>query len=175
MKVKRVEVDSRIKTVGLVADTHIPARAKALPPKLYRALDGAHLILHAGDLVDEMIISDLEAIAPVIAVAGNMDPPHLQQRLGRLKVIKIGDISIGLFHGDVAGHRANFDRTRELFGTEKLQAIVFGHLHEPLVKNHGGILYINPGSAVEPRRAPHPSCGLLSITNGALKGEIIYL
>jgi uncharacterized protein len=175
VKYEEVLYGEEIKEIGVLSDTHIPARNRFLPPELFRLFEGLGLILHAGDLVDEKVIDELQVIAPVEAVAGNMDPPNLQRRLGCLKLVKVGGISIALLHGDIGGRRVGFDRLREIFKPAKPQAIVFGHIHEPVNKLHKGILYFNPGSAVDPRRVPRPSCGRLLIEDYRISGEIIYL
>lgn len=175
ISLKTVEYDRAISEIGVVSDTHIPARAAFLPPALFKVFDGVQLILHAGDLVDEKVIDDLSVLAPVEAVAGNMDPTGLQVRLGKLKLVKVGSVLIGLLHGDIAGRRVSFNRVRDLFRPVEPQVIVFGHLHEPLNREDGGTLFFNPGSAVDPRRTPRPSCGKLKITGTEVKGEIIYL
>jgi hypothetical protein len=175
LSLKTVEYDRAIAEIGVIADTHIPARASYLPPALFDIFDGVQLILHAGDLVDEKVITELSALAPVEAVAGNMDPPGLQTSLGKLKLVTLGPVLIGLLHGDIAGRRVSFSRVRDLFRPAEPQVIVFGHLHEPLNRVKGGVLYFNPGSAVDPRRAPRSSVGKLKITGTEVKGEIIYL
>lgn len=63
--------------IGVVADTHIPGRARALPEALLRGLAGVDLILHAGDICVAPVLDWLAELAPVIAVAGNNDPPAL--------------------------------------------------------------------------------------------------
>lgn len=174
-QVKVVNYDPAIKLIGVVADTHVPSRAHFLPPRLFEIFADVQLILHAGDLVDEKVIDELSAIAPVEAVAGNMDPPRLQQKLGRLKLIKIGRLRLGLLHGDLEGRNVVFKRITELFLPENPAAIIFGHLHEPVNKKVEQILFFNPGSAVEPRRSSLASCGRMIIRGNELNGEIIEI
>jgi len=52
----------------VLADTHIPRRAKGLPEGLLSHLEGADLILHAGDLLDPALLDELTLYAPVRAV-----------------------------------------------------------------------------------------------------------
>jgi len=172
---KTVQYSSAIKEIGVVSDTHIPTRGRSLPAQLFGLFEGVQLILHAGDLVEEQIIDQLRSLAPVEAVAGNMDPAHLKNRLGRLKLVKIGEISIGMLHGDLSGRRVNFDRVKENFSPVQPRVIVFGHLHEPLIKEVEGTLYFNPGSPVDPRRTAQPSCGRLLINGSKISGEILYI
>ena len=173
--IKIVSYGPEVTRIGVISDTHLPTRARTIPNKIFELFAEVQLILHAGDLVDQSVIDELGVIAPVEAVAGNMDPLHLDHKLGRVKLIRIGPLSIGMLHGDIGGRAFNFNRVRELFLPEQPAAIVFGHLHEPVAKRVDGILYFNPGSAVEPRRVAKPSCGLLNIRGAEISGEIIYL
>jgi uncharacterized protein len=174
-EIKTVRYGSDVKTIGVLADTHIPTRGRFIPAQLFRIFNKVQLILHAGDLVDEKVLIELGALAPVEAVAGNMDPPELQTSLGKLKLVEAGGVVIALLHGDLAGHRVSFGRLNGLFMPTKPKVIVFGHLHEPVNEMHGDILYFNPGSAVDPRRSPKPSCGRLQINGFDVSSEIFYL
>lgn len=170
-----VQIEGEVRRIGVISDTHVPRRARFLPPVLFRELEGIDLILHAGDLVDESVLVELQALAPVQAVAGNMDPPHLHERLGRRKLIRAGALQIGLIHGD--GMRLSTQqRAEEAFSSYRPQAIVFGHSHRPLCAYSGDRLMFNPGSCVDPRWAGRPSYGLLQVEpGGSVRGEIIYL
>ena len=168
-----VKPRGRIERIGVLSDTHIPARARCLPAELFERLQGVDLILHAGDLVDESVLLELAALAPVEAVAGNMDPPHLQELLGRKKLLQLGGLQIGMIHGD--GWRGTvLQRARDAFEEIKPQAIVFGHSHQPLCRRFGGTLLFNPGSPVDPRRARRPSYGLLELSRDGITGEIVH-
>ncbi len=173
-EIKVVKYDQEITEIGVIADTHIPTRGRYLPPKVFELFDGVQLILHAGDLVDEKIMVELQALAPVEAVAGNMDPGDLQTRLGRIKLVQLKELSIGLLHGDLSGRKINPDQVLKVFEPNRPKAVVFGHLHEPVSQMHRETLFFNPGSATDPRRR-QPSCGRLKILNGEVKGEIFYL
>lgn len=164
---------SRVFRIGVVSDTHIPSRARFLPPDLYNILNGVDLILHAGDLVEESVLTELASLAPVEAVAGNMDQGHLW-KLGRCKLIRVAGILIGLLHGD--GDRAAImPGTGAAFSAYKPGVIVSGHTHRPRNQDQGGVLMFNPGSPVDPRWGSKPSCGLLTLKNSLVTGEIISL
>src|SRR5690606_33961 len=89
--------------IGVISDTHIPQRAKTIPPIVYQLFSGVALILHAGDLTTDDVIVQLEAIAPVYAVHANVDPPDLVRRLPKKREIHVGGVRIGLIHGDGPG------------------------------------------------------------------------
>lgn len=174
-RIQEIKIDRPVTRIGIISDTHIPTRGRSLPRRLFTALAGAELILHAGDLVERSVLEALCTLAPVEAVAGNMDPPALQRELGRAKLIRAGTAVLGLVHGDGAGHSSTPQRALETFRLARPQAIVFGHSHRPYCECHEGILLFNPGSAVDPRWGRHPSCGLFYVETAGLRGEIIYL
>lgn len=161
--------------IGVVSDTHIPVRAKQLPAALPEIFTGVDLILHAGDLVDKMVLDELAQIAPVEAVAGNMDPTELSQRLGRKKLIRAGGFLIGLVHGDEGNPRIKTpQRALAAFAETQVDAIVFGHSHQPFSERVGSVLLFNPGSPTDRRREKKFSCGLITLSD-EIRGEIIYL
>ncbi|MEK6698468.1 MAG: metallophosphoesterase family protein, partial [Nitrospirota bacterium] len=82
--------------VGVLSDTHIPVTVKSLPPAIFDIFKDVDLILHAGDVVELSVLDELRAIAPVEAVAGNMDPLETQQALPAKKIIQIGKYRVGL-------------------------------------------------------------------------------
>ncbi len=165
-----------IRRIGVVSDTHIPTRGRHLPEALWRVLEGVELILHAGDLVEESVLAELAALAPVHAVAGNMDPRPLLNRLGEKLLLRAGSVRIGLVHSHGSGGRT-WERARAAFAREDPfpDVIVFGHSHQPFNETVAGTLLFNPGSAVDPRWMGRPSCGRLHLSGAEIKGEIIFL
>lgn len=166
--------------IGVISDTHVPARARHIPKELFRLLDGASLIIHAGDLVEDKVITDLESIAPVEAVAGNMDSSFFHRKLGRKKIITAGGMNIGLVHGRGRMNDAPLRAYHEFFEPEpagdiKPDGIIFGHTHFPVMEYIKGVFLLNPGSPVEPRMGSIPSCARLWAENNILKGKIIPL
>lgn len=160
--------------IGVISDTHIPARASSLPPQVFTFFEGADLILHAGDLEEESVIEELGTLAPVEAVAGNMDPVDLKIKLGTQKIINLGEVSLGLMHG--AGMpRGVPDLVLSRFSGFKIQALIFGHSHVPLLEQREDVLLINPGSTADPRRGSSPSCARLFVEGRKLRAEILYL
>ncbi|MEW5785477.1 MAG: metallophosphoesterase family protein [Bacillota bacterium] len=171
--VSEIKLNIPVRRIGVVSDTHIPTRARSLPKDLCTVLKGVQLILHAGDLVSDSVLDDLQVIAPVQAVSGNMDPPELRALLGRLKLVHVGSLTFGLVHGD--GTRGStLQRAVSAFAALKPSVIIFGHSHFPHNEYHADTLIFNPGSAVDPRRAPGRSCGILTLKGASVRGEIIY-
>lgn len=141
--------------LGILADTHLLPRGGAppLPPALLAGLLGVDAILHAGDIACAEVLQALGRIAPVHAVAGNVDPPELG--LPGRRLLEMDGLTIGLTHGHLGPGRTTPERARRAFPRPPA-VIVFGHSHEPLIEAvPGGPLLVNPGSPTQPRgRAP---------------------
>ncbi|HET7258104.1 MAG TPA: metallophosphoesterase family protein, partial [Candidatus Acidoferrum sp.] len=124
--------------IGLISDTHGLMRDAAL-----RALRGVDLILHAGDVGAPEILETLKALAPVIAVRGNVDSSAWGRALPLTEVIEAGPATIYMLHIledlDLSPAAAGFD------------IVISGHSHKPGQYWKDGVLYVNPGSA-GPRR-----------------------
>jgi putative phosphoesterase len=131
-------VDGLIRCIGLISDTHGLLREEAV-----RALHGSDLIVHAGDVGKPEIIAALEAIAPVVAVRGNIDRGAWAQALPATAVAEAGPVLLYVLH-DI--HELDLDPAVAGF-----HIVVSGHSHQPSRTERSGVLYINPGSA-GPRR-----------------------
>jgi putative phosphoesterase len=155
--------------IGVVSDTHLPRFGKALPSPLVAALQQHEvaMILHAGDFTEPMVADWLAAIAPLTAVAGNNDGPALVARFGRRQIVTVGGVRIGLVHGD-GRHGTTLGRARAAFAGTPVDAIVFGHSHQPYCQRHDGIWVVNPGSPADKRREPLFSFAILSVVDGTI-------
>lgn len=156
--------------IGVISDTHIPYRAKTIPPVVYEIFRDVAMILHAGDLVTLDVITQLEAIAPVYAVYGNVDPLDVVQRLPKKREIQVEGVRIGLVHGDGPGGSTP---ERALAAFSGVDCVVFGHSHSPVCRRMGDVLLFNPGSATDRRFQPKHSVGVLTVQDGKIDGEIV--
>lgn len=150
--------------IGIISDTHGLVR-----PEVYEAFEGVDLILHAGDIGSYDVILELEPIAPVKAVVGNVDTDLLHRFEEKIS-FQLADRAIHLQHilhdipqeNKPAGNRIN-----EIF--------IFGHSHQPMNNQVGETLYFNPGSA-GPRRFKLPiTVGRISLNVDNVTGKIISL
>lgn len=157
--------------VGVVSDTHLPRFGRTLPPALVRGLKKAKVdcIVHCGDLTERLAIELLEAIAPVIAVAGNNDGKTLQKELGEQRILDVDGRRIGVVHGHAGKGRSTPDRAFNAFAGEAVDAILFGHSHIPYRTQREGILLFNPGSCTDKRLNPLYSYGIVRVANGVLR------
>ena len=148
--------------IGIVSDTHGLLRPEALA-----ALRGSDYIIHAGDVDDGAILSELAEIAPVTAIRGNVDHGAWSRKLPTTDVLEVQGVSIYVLHNLV-----ELDLKPEAAG---FAAVIYGHSHVPKQELKNGVLYFNPGSA-GPRRFRLPvTIGRLRVKEGKVSGDIIEI
>ena len=158
--------------IGLISDTHIPDRARVLPQKVLEAFSDVELILHAGDLTSPRVIEELETLAPVMAIQGNMDRAN-GLRLPRARIVEVDGLKIGLIHGEVYP-RGDSDQLLYLAKELDADILVSGHSHQPKIEQKDGVLLLNPGSPIVPRLADR-TVMILEIKNREVDVEIIKI
>jgi uncharacterized protein len=158
-----------VKTIGLISDTHVPKKAMCIPKQVFEILEKADYIIHAGDLVELAVIDELEQIAPVLAVCGNMDSLEVAGALPKLNSMKVFDWRIGVTHEPYSSSQLEETALQNGFNV-----FVYGHTHVADIKWENKILYINPGSPTDPASSmDKPSVALLKITKEAITPQIV--
>ena len=148
--------------VGVISDTH-----GLLRPEAFTALRSSEHVIHAGDIGAPGIIPELERIAPVTAIRGNVDREPWTNRFPETEVVELGGLQLYIIHDlnalDLNPRAAGF------------AAVISGHSHQPKQELKDGVLYFNPGSA-GPRRFRLPvSIGTLEVSGSRINGKIIEL
>lgn len=143
-----------------MADTHVPKRARDLPPELWAAVDAADVVVHAGDWVELPLLDALAARAKrLIACYGNNDGPALRGRLPEVARAELAGVRLAVVHetGPAAGRE---QRCAARFPDVDL--LVFGHSHIPWDSTAAtGLRLLNPGSPTDRRR--QPACTYLTV------------
>ncbi|HWS51349.1 MAG TPA: metallophosphoesterase [Microbacterium sp.] len=144
----------------LLADTHIPARAKRLPDAVLRAVEQADLVVHAGDWVDLATLDLLETRARTLrGVYGNNDGPELRHRLPEIARFPVEGLEAAVIH-ETGGTRAREQRMDAAFPGVDL--LIFGHSHIPWdTVSPAGMRLLNPGSPTDRRR--QPVCTMMTV------------
>ena len=163
------------KVVGLISDTHVPVRAKEIPKEVFKVFENVDYIVHAGDLVEMSVIDELEQIAPVLVVYGNMDGPEIRGKLTKVNSFKVFDWKIGVMHDP--GALFGTSKMREIAKLNGFNVLVYGHTHSANMKWENDMLFVNPGSPTNPARPfiVKPSVGLLRITKEKIVPQIIQI
>jgi len=150
-----------MRIIGAISDTHGLLRPQALA-----ALAGYDPIIHAGDVGSPDVLVKLGALAPVHAVRGNVDHGAWVADLPMMQRIEIDGFRIYVIHilAELNPQTAN-----------NVDAVIYGHSHQPKIETKNGILFFNPGSA-GPRRFRLPiTVGRITAEHGRLRAEIIEL
>jgi putative phosphoesterase len=151
--------------IGVISDTH-----NFLDPKIHELFAGVGHILHAGDIGNATIISELELIAPVTAVYGNndMNLPFRETEIIELAARKF------LVHHIINPH-APGERVLERIARELPDVIVFGHTHKRFCETMGGILFFNPGYSGKPKLNLERSAAILHCDEKEIRAEFLPL
>jgi len=138
----------------LVADTHVPKRARTLPDRLWSEIETADVVMHAGDWVDVRLLDELEARSRrLVGVWGNNDHGALRERLPEVAHVEIEGIRFGVTH-ETGAAKGREERCSARF--PDLDVLVFGHSHIPWdTTSRSGLRLLNPGSPTDRRRQPH--------------------
>ncbi|RJP23563.1 MAG: metallophosphoesterase [Candidatus Abyssobacteria bacterium SURF_5] len=127
--------------IGVLSDTH-----NHLSPKIFDVFAGVDQIMHAGDIVSMDIIIELSAIAPVIAVCGNMDSPEIAARYPQDQRVVLAGVDIFMTHNG-----GMLLRSPKLFearcGPKRPDVFIWGHTHRVENRWIDTMLSLNPGSA----------------------------
>lgn len=157
----------------LIADTHLPQRAKELPDVVWDAVGQADAVVHAGDWVHDSLLDELEARSNhVIGVYGNNDGPSLRNRLPEIARAEFEGVRIAVIHetGPAKGREARCDRW-----FPDTDVLVFGHSHIPWDSTTTNDLrLLNPGSPTDRRRQPYCTYFTVEIHTGELRDLTVH-
>ena len=139
----------------LVSDTHVPARARRVPDDVWRAVDAADVVVHAGDWVDVATLDAFEdRAAQLVGVFGNNDGPGLRVRLPEVARVVVEGVRVAVVH-ETGAAEGRSRRVDARFADDRPDLLVFGHSHIPWdALTPGGTRLLNPGSPTDRRRQP---------------------
>jgi putative phosphoesterase len=145
----------------LLADTHIPRRARDLPEQVWSAVENADVVFHAGDWVEAALLDEFERRSNrLLGVFGNNDGPELRRRLPETATANLDGVRFAVVHetGPAKGREVRCDA---LF--PDADVLVFGHSHIPWdTVSPNGLRLLNPGSPTDRRR--QPACTFMEAT-----------
>jgi uncharacterized protein len=148
--------------IGVISDTH-----GLLRPEAIEALRGSDLILHAGDVGNESVLDELQRVARVVAVRGNVDVQPWAQKLPLTEIVEAEEKTFFILH-----RIADLDLKPQAAG---VHALIYGHSHKPDIQWRDGVLYFNAGSAGPRRFALPVTVGKIDLRDGELRPEVIRL
>lgn len=156
-------------TIGVIADTH--GYVNPLLPRIFKDVS---LILHAGDVGQASVLRQLELIAPVRAVRGNVDLGLRPPRFPIQRLVRVEQVAILVNHFGIWSEALKV-WLRETHSLARPNVFVYGHSHWAAQRWEDGMLYFNPGAAGRLRVGLGPSVGLLRVQSAEVTGHIIPL
>ncbi|OBB91346.1 metallophosphoesterase [Mycobacterium sp. 852002-40037_SCH5390672] len=157
----------------LIADTHIPKRARDLPAPVWDEVAAADVVVHAGDWIAPEFLDELEDRATrVVACWGNNDGPALRARLPERADVTLGGVVFTVVHetGAAIGRETRMSRLYP-----ETQVLVFGHSHIPWdTTTETGLRLLNPGSPTDRRRQPFCTYMTARADEGELTDVVLH-
>ena len=152
----------------LLADTHVPKRARDLPAQVWAEVDAADAVIHAGDWVDVTLLDALESRAHrLIGVHGNNDGHPLRSRLPEVARETLGGVRFAVVHE--TGPSGGRDRRMQATYGADTDVLVFGHSHIPWdTCTADGLRLLNPGSPTDRRRQPVATYMTVEVSNSTV-------
>jgi uncharacterized protein len=159
--------------IGVLSDTHLNRPENLIDKIVERHLSDVDMFIHAGDMVWLSVLNSLYSTGkPVHAVSGNMDPVEVNSRYPAKKIIEVEGTRIGIIHG---WGSPDDIRQRIIGEFSDVGAIIYGHTHQPFCSFEAGIFFFNPGSPTDSRFTNVNSVGIIEVSSGNMRGEIIGL
>lgn len=157
----------------LIADTHLPRRARDLPAAVWSAVDTVDVVVHAGDWVDLATLDRLESRARrLVGVHGNNDGPELRHRLPEVARADLDGLRLAVVH-ETGPARGREERCAAAYPETDL--LVFGHSHIPWDSvAASGLRLVNPGSPTDRRRQPHCTYVTAAVRDGRLDDVVLH-
>jgi len=157
----------------LIADTHLPRRARDLPARVWNEVASADVVVHAGDWVSTELLDRLEQrSAALLGCWGNNDGPDLRARLPEVARATIEGVRLAVVHE--TGSRAGREQRVDLAHPDT-DLLVFGHSHIPWdTVTSGGMRLLNPGSPTDRRRQPSCTYMTVRLDGGAIHDVVLH-
>src|SRR5689334_8187418 len=157
----------------LLADTHVPKRARDLPTEVWHAVESADVVVHAGDWVDVRLLDELEFRSErLVACWGNNDHGELRERLPEVARAEVDGVRLGVVH-ETGPAKDREERMQETY--DDLDVLVFGHSHIPWdTVTTSGLRLLNPGSPTDRRRQPHCTYMTATAADGELGDVVLH-
>jgi putative phosphoesterase len=157
----------------LLADTHVPKRARDLPAQVWEQVERADVVVHAGDWVDVALLDALEQrSARLLACYGNNDGPPLRARLPEVARATLEGVRVAVVHetGPSSGRELRMQAAYP-----DTDVLVFGHSHIPWdTTAPAGLRLLNPGSPTDRRRQPVATYMTATAADGGLHDVVLH-
>ena len=162
----------------VIGDTHI-SNFNELPPEMLKAILSADRVIHVGDYTSKNILDELIKLKgpQFVGVYGNADPLSIRNRVLEKEIIEVNSNKIGITHPAIGGTYENTKKkVLRSFKDDSVDAIIYGHTHDPLIENFNGIILVNPGKGyIEKEYFGSPTSYAILTLDDKIHAEIISI
>ena len=155
--------------VGVISDTH-----GQIHPHVFDHFNDVELILHAGDVGNETILTELGTLAPVTAVSGNTDSFPITEKCKTKEIFELAGKKTYLTHR-VIECGILIPSIMNDINSVNPDIVIFGHTHEQHIKMIDNKLFFNPGGGGQKRRGKRLAVGILEISHKNINHSLYYL
>jgi putative phosphoesterase len=151
----------------IIADTHVPKRARDLPGEVWDRVAEADVVIHAGDWVGLAFLEELQTRSKrLLGCYGNNDGPELRARVPEVVTADLAGVSVVITH-ETGGSKGREQRLDRRFPGVDL--LIFGHSHIPWDSvTPAGLRLLNPGSPTDRRSQPAATYLTLELSDGKI-------
>lgn len=157
--------------IGIMSDTHINKHSSKIIDIMDKYFKDVDMLIHAGDFKTARVVNLLKQHKNFVGVYGNVDERPVREILKEKEIIEINSYKIGIFHGH-GEEKTTLDRAYEKFQNDKVDIIIFGHSHQPIIKTIGRVLMLNPGSLTSKRKDRWYSYIILELEKDIINAEL---
>lgn len=160
--------------IAIISDTHIHKHPEKITGILKGNFENADMIIHAGDYTDVKVLKILMNYKKFAGVYGNNDKNDIRSILKEKEILKIENFKIGIFHG-IGDEKMALRSACNAFKNSKVNIIIFGHSHKPLITTQGKTLVLNPGSLTVKKSGALHSYIILEIEANSIHADLKLL
>ncbi|MFO7797819.1 MAG: metallophosphoesterase family protein [Promethearchaeati archaeon] len=166
--------------VLIIGDTHILS-PHDLPSKIVEEVKHSDWLIHAGDYISERVLNLLLNLKGnrFIGVFGNADPLSIRKKLPIKTIFELNGVIFGLTHPSYGGPEESIlNKILKDFVNDKIDVLIFGHIHNPKIEKKEGILILNPGKGYFEKSffgAPTSYIILCINQNRKIKADLRYI
>jgi putative phosphoesterase len=159
--------------IAVISDTHIDKHSDKIEEFAEKHFKDADMIIHAGDYTSARVVNTLKKLKNFKGVWGNVDSDSVREILNEKEIIELEGYKIGIFHGH-GTEKDTMERAYSIFKEDKVDIIIFGHSHKPIIYTRHKVLMLNPGSPTYKRIERWHSYIILELTREMIKAELRF-
>lgn len=131
------------------------------------------LIIHAGDYKNIKVIETIKKHKNFVGVWGNNDGNSVRETVKEKEILKLNGYRIGIYHGH-GGGKTTINKAYEMFKEDKLDIIIFGHSHQPIIRTINKTLMLNPGTPTSKRKERWYSIIVLELRRDCIDAQLKF-